>query len=130
VTKYDNIEPDKIKALFISEGDLSRKQFNMLADTHDFKQFVTELARLPSYDYISDQITSIGESNTMGNIIHELEKRYIMKADTFSRLYPLSILPVLNYIIRKKIEVDNLRIIARGKSSGLTEDRIKQLLVV
>jgi V/A-type H+-transporting ATPase subunit C len=45
-------------------------------------------------------------------------------------MYPLSVLPIIDYMIRKKIEVDNIRIIARGKESKLDVDHIKELLVV
>jgi len=40
------------------------------------------------------------------------------------------VLPIIDFMIRKKIEVDNIRIIARGKESGLDVDHIKDLLVV
>jgi V/A-type H+-transporting ATPase subunit C len=40
------------------------------------------------------------------------------------------VLPILDYIIRKKIEVDNIRIIARGKATGMDVDTIKKLLVI
>jgi vacuolar-type H+-ATPase subunit C/Vma6 len=33
-------------------------------------------------------------------------------------------------MIRKKLEVDNIRIIARGKFRGLAENTIKALLVI
>jgi len=53
-------------------------------------------------------------------------ERMIKKASN----YPLSILPVLSYMLLKKIEVDNLRIIARGKESGMGVDEIKEQLVI
>jgi V/A-type H+-transporting ATPase subunit C len=39
-------------------------------------------------------------------------------------------LPILDYIVRKDREVQNLRIIARGKESALTPAVIRELLVV
>jgi V/A-type H+-transporting ATPase subunit C len=39
-------------------------------------------------------------------------------------------LPIIDYRLRKKIEVDNLRSIARGKQSGLPEEDIRSLLVL
>ncbi|HIJ17497.1 MAG TPA: V-type ATP synthase subunit C, partial [Thermoplasmata archaeon] len=42
----------------------------------------------------------------------------------------LSVLPIVNYMIRKKVEVDNIRIIARGKESGLPKRVIEELLVM
>jgi V/A-type H+-transporting ATPase subunit C len=58
-------------------------------------------------------------------------KRYkLRKAQTFSHLYPLSVIPILDYMINKRVEVDNIRIIARGKVSGLDNNTIKELLVI
>ena len=54
-------------------------------------------------------------------------RRYLARqSEKFSHVYPLSVLPIVDYIIRKKIEVDNIRIIARGKESGLDTDQIKE----
>ncbi|TFG68453.1 MAG: ATP synthase A1 subunit C, partial [Methanomassiliicoccus sp.] len=38
--------------------------------------------------------------------------------------------PIVNYMIRKKVEVDNIRIIARGKESSLSSKVIEELLVM
>ena len=43
---------------------------------------------------------------------------------------PLSVLVILDYIVRKDREVQNLRIIARGKESGLSPEVIRELLVI
>jgi V/A-type H+-transporting ATPase subunit C len=59
-----------------------------------------------------------------------LEKDHLTKATKKSYLYPLSILPILDYIIRKRIEIENLRIIIQAKEKGLSEQAIKELLVV
>ena len=60
----------------------------------------------------------------------KLDKYLAKEAERFSHLYPLSVLPILDYVIRKKIEVDNIRIIARGKASGMDNEIIKKLLVI
>ncbi|MCK4455629.1 MAG: V-type ATPase subunit, partial [Thermoplasmata archaeon] len=59
-----------------------------------------------------------------------LEKHHLKEASTYSHLHPLSILPVLDYLISKEIEVENIRIIARGKRDGLSESTIRDLLVI
>jgi V/A-type H+-transporting ATPase subunit C len=41
-----------------------------------------------------------------------------------------NIMPVLHYIISKKIEVDNLRKISRGKASNLEKKIIENSLVI
>ncbi len=44
--------------------------------------------------------------------------------------YPLSILPVLQYIVLKKVEVDNLRIIGWGKWYEMPNEEIERQLVI
>ena len=48
----------------------------------------------------------------------------------FSHLYPLSVIPVIDFMIHKENEVNNIRIVARGIESGLDKEIIKGLLVV
>ena len=48
----------------------------------------------------------------------------------YAHVHPLSVLVILDYIVRKEREVQNLRIIVRGKESGLTRDVIRELLVI
>lgn len=44
--------------------------------------------------------------------------------------YPLSILPVLQYMVLKKIEVDNLRTLGWGKWQGIPNEEIEEQLVI
>ncbi|MCE5295575.1 MAG: V-type ATPase subunit, partial [Euryarchaeota archaeon] len=59
-----------------------------------------------------------------------LRKILSKQSERFGHVYPLSVLPIVDYMIRKKNEVDNIRVIARGKQSGLDVEQIKKLLVV
>ena len=63
-------------------------------------------------------------------VTRALEKWYLAEATRHSHEYPLSVLPVLDYMVRKETETDNLRIIGRGKVDGLSEETIKELLVI
>ena len=59
-----------------------------------------------------------------------MKKYHIRQAKTFSHLYPLSVIPIVDFMIHKENEVNNIRIIARGLNSGLDLDVIKELLVI
>jgi V/A-type H+-transporting ATPase subunit C len=59
-----------------------------------------------------------------------LDKLWAKKVLSKSHSFPLSVLPVMAFILLKKIEVDNLRIIARGKSAGMDTENIKEQLVI
>lgn len=62
--------------------------------------------------------------------LRALEKWHLSRARAFAHAYPLSALPVLDLLLRKKNEVDNLRIIARGKEAGMGEEEIREQLVM
>ena len=59
-----------------------------------------------------------------------LDRTHVRESQRLERLYPLSVLPVLDYMLRKELEVKNIRIMARGKQSGLSVDEIRSLLVI
>jgi V/A-type H+-transporting ATPase subunit C len=56
--------------------------------------------------------------------------RYMLRlAERQSHIYPLSILPIVNFIIRKKEEVDFIRLIVRGKSAGIPDEKIREMIL-
>ncbi|MBI5355780.1 MAG: V-type ATPase subunit [Candidatus Aenigmarchaeota archaeon] len=57
-----------------------------------------------------------------------LEKNLVKSARRFSRLYPVSIVPIVHFMLSKETEMKNLRIIAGGKESGLSQKRIEEML--
>jgi V/A-type H+-transporting ATPase subunit C len=116
--------------MIIPGGDLTEKDIANLVNTPDFGQFLHELQRFSWYETISEEVRKIEERGTIHHVIRALEKDALTKATKSSYLYPLSILPILDYLIRKRIEVDNLRIIARGKDAGLQENSIREMLVI
>ncbi|RLI80718.1 ATP synthase A1 subunit C [Archaeoglobales archaeon] len=60
----------------------------------------------------------------------EFDKVWIQTVAKRVTNYPLSILPVLQYIILKKVEVDNLRILGWGKWHGLSNEEIESQMVI
>ncbi len=61
---------------------------------------------------------------------HALDAALQEYADTLSNRYPLSVCPVLSYILAKEREVENIRAIARGREAGLDEAEIEGELVI
>ena len=74
---------------------------------------------------------SFGEGKAdLNSCVHDLDHYIANRTKRFSYLYPLSVLPVLDYLLRKEREVYNLRAIVRGKQTGLSSDRIEELVMV
>jgi V/A-type H+/Na+-transporting ATPase subunit C len=130
MTKYENVEPIKITSMILKGGILSEKYIEKLINTSDFKVFLEELQKCSEYSIIRDKIGTIEQTDSLSHLIRALEKQHLTQATKSSYLHPLSILPILDYLIRKKIEIENLRILARGKEKKLPELVIKEMLVI
>jgi V/A-type H+-transporting ATPase subunit C len=130
MTKYESVEPTIIASMILPSGRLSEKNIQPLITAPDFPHFLDELRTLPGYHFISESIGTIEQTHSLSHLIRILEKNHLTRATKKSYLHPLSILPILDYIIRKRIEVDNLRILTRAKEKGLPDQVIGELLVI
>ncbi len=125
--KRAGMEREDILKLLIPGGmELKDADLSRLA-AMPLSEFVRALEEYSYWKAISDVS---GELTSLLNIETRLDKYGLAYAASISYYYPLSILPVLDYILSKKIEVDNLRIIVRGKETSLQEDIIKAHLVM
>jgi V/A-type H+-transporting ATPase subunit C len=130
MTKYESVEPETITSMILPGGKIPEKTMQHLIIAPDFKQFLEELQTIPEYQTIREFIGTIEQTNSLSHVIRAMEKNHLTKATKKSYLHPLSILPILDYFIRKRIEVENLRILARAKEKGLSEQTIRELLVL
>jgi len=127
--KIEGVDPDKIMEYIIPGGQkIDAKLAKQLVDAKTVEDTFPDLAQLDFYDYIKESIDA-GEMTVRDLILHT--KRYeIAEAKKFSKEYPLSILPVIDYMISMELEASNIRTIARGIQSGLDKETIKGLLVI
>lgn len=125
--KCAGMERDETIRVLIPGGmELKNSDLARLASL-PLPEFVRALEEYSYWGAISDVI---GELTSLINIETRLDKYGLVYASRISYYYPLSILPILDYILSKKIEVDNLRIIVRGKETVLPEEIIKAHLVM
>jgi V/A-type H+-transporting ATPase subunit C len=93
-----------------------------------FEEFIAELENYPCWDDISDVV---GPDMDSLSIVESRLKKYRLKSATSSsHFYPLSVVPIMDYMLGKKNEVNNLRIIIRGKAANLGDDFIREQLVI
>jgi len=130
MAKFESVESDTLFSLIIPGGKITEKTMQLLCNAPDFERFLEEFQKISEYQVIRDTIGTIKQIGSLGYIIRLLEKEHLTKATKKSYLHPLSILPILDYFIRKRIEVENLRIITRAKEKGLSEETIRGLLVI
>ena len=129
--KLEGLNAEKINSFYIEGGEeFDKAEFARLATVETAEQLADELAKFSFYEDIKDELEKMKRTKSATGISLAMKRHTLKKAETFSHLYPLSVLPIIDYLIRKKNEVDNIRIIARSKESGIDPELIKRLLVI
>ena len=125
----ENIDGEKVMEYIIPGGkQIDAKLAKQLIDAKTVEETFPDLAQLDFYDYIKELVDS-GKMN-ISDLVLETKKYEANEAKKFSQQYPLSILPIIDYMICMEIEARNVRMIARGIESGLDKEVIKGLLVI
>lgn len=119
---FDQLLPPGLE---LKEADLRR-----LAEAPHLAELLERLKEYKLYEEVKDAAQAGQPDKSLTPIMLALTRSLANFAQRFAYLNPLSVLPIINYIMRKNLEVRNLRAIARGKQSGLTESEIDRLLVV
>ncbi len=86
--------------------------------------------REPYGDDLDQALSALEEADNLIDFERALDAALLEYADRLSIRYPLSVCPVLSYVLAKEREVDNIRAIARGREAGLGPDAIEQELVI
>ena len=129
--KQAGLPLDRVKTFFIEGGyELDIKELNRLASIETFDSLLDEFSKLSFYEEIKEGVELAKQTGSLSGIMLSLQKWQVRQSEKFSNIYPLSVLPIIDYIIRKNNEVNNIRIIARGKAAGMDPDTINKLLVM
>jgi len=127
--KMEGVHGEEVMKYYISGGkDIDKKLATQLANAETLSAAVNDLAQLDFYEDIKEALDA--DANSLKDIVAGMKKYKMKMTRSFSHLYPLSIIPIIDYMIHKENEVNNIRIIARGIDSGLDKDTINGLLVI
>ena len=126
--KVENVPGENISEFFIPGGyEVNQKIFSQIAAASDFQSALNETQSLKIYSELKD---SLSQNATIMEVVNEIDKYKIKLANQVAHMYPLSVIPVVEYMIHKEMEVRNIRMIAHGTDSGLDRDTMKKLLVI
>jgi V/A-type H+-transporting ATPase subunit C len=108
-----------------------------LFDEQELRQLVTDESQLVEHirestygDDLDDALGTLAEAESLIEFEHALDAALLEYADTLSNRYPLSVCPILSFVLAKEREVDNIRAIARGREAGLAPEEIREELVI
>jgi V/A-type H+-transporting ATPase subunit C len=114
---------------FIEGGELfDRAEISQLAGNRS--ELVTRIRESRYGDELSVALDELEGAESLIGFEHALDRALLEYSDHLSYVYPLSVCPVLAYVLAKEREVDNIRAIARGREAGLSESEIQEELVI
>jgi len=129
--KAERIPEDVIGRYLIPGGlEFNIEKLRGIAQQEGMSPVLEEIEKSSMFESVKPALERFKEDKKLSGITIALDKALIGTSEKFAHFYPLSVLPIANYMVRKKVEVDNIRIIARGKESGLSNKVIEELLVV
>ncbi len=114
---------------FIEGGQLfDEAEIATLATSTD--ELVTRIRGSAYGDELAEALDALNEANGLVDFEHALEAALLEYSDHLSHVYPVSVCPVLAFVLAKEREVDNIRAIARGKEADLSPEEIETDLVI
>lgn len=129
--KREGLEHEKIMDYLIPGGArIKIDDLRKLAQAPSYEEFINMLKEYPYWADLSEAVQKSQETGSLNAVEISLSKVLIQYAEKISHLYPLSICPIIGYAIRKNVEVNNIRTIARGKEAQLSDDVIRNQLVI
>ncbi len=79
-------------------------------------------------DRLEAPLSRYRETGDLNELATRIETLHLEEAGSFGHRFPLSILPVIDYVLKKEQEVDRLRMIAFGKQADLSREEIEELV--
>jgi V/A-type H+-transporting ATPase subunit C len=114
---------------YIEGGQLFTAQ-ELSAVGNDVDALVDRIRDSAYGDRLESALADLEEADSLLSFENAIEAALLEYSEQLSHLYPLSICPVLSYVLAKEREVNNIRAIARGKEAGLDGDEIEAELVM
>ncbi|MEA1930381.1 MAG: V-type ATP synthase subunit C [Euryarchaeota archaeon] len=114
---------------FIEGGQLFKAR-ELDALVQDPEQLLTRIRDSSYGRELSGPLDELEAADSLIEFEHALESVLLKYSRRLGNVYPLSICPIIAYILMKEREVENIRAIARGREAGLSETEIEQELVI
>ncbi|MEF8882441.1 MAG: V-type ATP synthase subunit C [Halapricum sp.] len=108
-----------------------------LFDAEELRQLVTNTDQLVEHvrqsvygDDLEEALDLLADAEGLVDFENALDAALLEYGDKLSNRYPLSVCPVVSYVLAKEREVDNIRAIARGREADLSPEEIETELVM
>jgi len=114
---------------FIEGGDLfdATELSALIANTDEL---VTRIRESTYGNELDEAMDELEDADSLLGFERAVESALLEYGERLSNVFPLSICPVLSYLLAKEREVANIQAIARGREVGLSEEQIRSELVM
>jgi V/A-type H+/Na+-transporting ATPase subunit C len=99
-----------------------------MARSKDLDALAEQLAEAKHFSAVREDLQKAKAMGRLGTFQSAVWRLHLKELDHLSHIHPLSLVPILVFLVRKHREVVTLRAVARGKAAGLGENRLKELI--
>jgi len=114
---------------FIQGGTLFDPE-ELSALSRDRDQLVEHIRESRYGDELSGALDELAAADSLIGFEHALDSALLEHARNIGHAHPMSVCPVIAFVLAKEREADNIRAIARGTQAGLDPEEIRAELVV
>jgi V/A-type H+-transporting ATPase subunit C len=100
-----------------------------LARSKDLAALAEAIAEFKPYAAVKEELVKAESARHLGGFQSAVWRLHMKELDHLGHAHPLSMIPILHFVLRKHREVATLRAVARGKAAGLSEERLRELIV-
>ena len=99
-----------------------------MTELESVSHVISSLEGLSYYDALKNSIEDYNKEKSVQVLENALDSHLLKIMEDISTQNYVTIGPTIRYIVSKEYEIENLKIIAKGVSEGLSSDIIKSLL--
>ncbi len=107
---------------------LNQQDVLALSTSGDFGPFADLLRDKGFREEVVEAAAAMTSGARLSRFQAALWRDYLAHTDSLAGGNPLSLLPILAFLLRKQREVQVIRAVARGKAAGLSRERLEELL--
>ena len=100
-----------------------------LSKAKSLTEFGDALAETKQFSGLKAGVEAAVASGRLAAFQAAVWKLHLAEMDRLAHANPLSLVPILLFLLRKHREVAVLRAVARGKAAGLSEERLRELIL-
>lgn len=128
--KRDGLEAEAIERhLLRPGGNISSAELKRMAESGSIPEMIGSMAESKLRDLLDDQIADYTRTASLGGFEHVLDEYLLERADTVGLVYRYGPGPLIEFLIARKFEIRNVRIVMQAIAADIPPERMKHRIV-